>query len=69
MILEGRQMFINWIEKKIAKRIINKIKNRIPELKVTILEELEEHKDELLEKCEEVLKDTIKNFVASKINR
>jgi len=62
-------MFINWIEKKIAKRIINKIKNRIPELRVTILEELEEHKDELLEKCEEVLKDTIKNFVASKINR
>ena len=62
-------MFMNWIEKKIAKRIINKIKNRIPELRVTILEELEEHKDELLEKCEEVLKDTIKNFVASKINR
>lgn len=62
-------MFVNWIEKKIAKRIINKIKNRIPELRVTILEELEEHKDELLEKCEEVLKDTIKNFVASKINR
>lgn len=62
-------MFMNWIEKKIAKRIINKIKNRIPELRVTILEEFEEHKDELLEKCEEVLKDTIKNFVASKINR
>ena len=62
-------MFFNWLEKKIAKRILNKIKNRIPELKVTILEELEEHKDELLEKCEEVLKDTIKNFVASKINR
>ena len=62
-------MFVNWIEKKIAKRILNKIKNRIPKLKVTILEELEEHKDELLEKCEEVLKDTVKNFVASKINR
>ena len=62
-------MFINWIEKKIAKRIINKIKNRIPELKVTILEEFEEHKDALLEKCKEVIKDTIKNFVASKINR
>ena len=62
-------MFFNWLEKKIAKRIIKRIKNKIPELKVTILEELEEHKDELLEKCEEVLKDTIKNFVASKINR
>ena len=62
-------MFFDWLEKKIAKRIIKRIKNKIPELKVTILEELEEHKDELLEKCEEVLKDTIKNFVASKINR
>lgn len=62
-------MFINWIEKKIAKRILNKIKNKIPELKVTILEEFEEHKDELLNKCKEVIKDTIKNFIASKINR
>ena len=62
-------MIIKWIKKKVLKSIINDLKNKIPELKVTILEELEEHKDELLEKCEEVLKDTIKNFVASKINR
>ena len=58
-----------WIKKKIFKSIINDLKNEIPELKVTILEEFEEHKDELFIKCKEVIKDTIKNFIASKINR
>ena len=62
-------MLINWIEKKIARRIINKIKNQIPELKTTALEYLEEHKDELLDKCKEVIKQAIKDFVATKINR
>ena len=60
---------IKWIKKKILKSIINDLKDEIPELKVTILEEFEEHKDELLIKCKEVIKDTIKNFIASKINR
>lgn len=58
-----------WIRNKILKGIIKDIKKEIPELKNTILEEFEEHKDELLIKCKEVIKDTIKNFVASKINR
>jgi uncharacterized phage-like protein YoqJ len=58
-----------WIKKKILKSIINDLKNEIPELKVTILEEFEEHKDELLEKLQEVIKKAIKDFVASKINR
>ena len=62
-------MIIKWIKKRILKSIINDLKNEIPELKVTVLEELEEHKDELLGKLQEVIKDTIKNFVASKINR
>ena len=57
------------LENFFLKRIIKRIKNEIPELKVTILEEFEEHKDELLDKCKEVIKETIKNFVASKINR
>ena len=60
---------LKWLENFFLKRIIKRIKNEIPELKVTILEEFEEHKDELLNKCEEVIKDTIKNFVASKFNR
>ena len=29
----------------------------------------EEHKDELLDKLQEVIKDAIKNFIAIKINR
>ena len=57
------------LENFFLKRIIKRIKNEIPELKVTIMEEFEEYKDELLIKCKEVIKETIKNFVASKINR
>ena len=62
-------MIIKWIKKKVLKSIVNDIKKQIPELKNTALDYLEEHKDELLDKLQEVIKDTIKNFVASKINR
>ena len=58
-----------WIKKRILKSIINDIKKQIPELKNTALEYLEEHKDELLDKLQEVIKQAIKDFVASKINR
>lgn len=60
---------INWFEKFILKRIINRIKKEIPELKNTLLEEFEEHKDELLIKCKEAIKQALKDFLASKINR
>lgn len=59
----------NWLENLILKRVIKRIKKQIPELKTTALEYLEDNKDELLDKCKEKLKETIKNFVASKINR
>ena len=58
-----------WLEKIVLKRIIKRIKNEIPELKTTALEYLEDNKDELLDKCKEKLKEVIKNFVASKVNR
>lgn len=61
-------MLIKWIKKKILKSIINDIKKQIPELKNTALEHLEEHKDELLGKLQEGIKQTIKDFVASKVN-
>ena len=64
----GVNMF-NWLENLILKRVIKRIKKQIPELKTTALEYLEDNKDELLDKCKEKLKETIKNFVASKINR
>lgn len=47
---------LKWIKKKLLKWLINDIKNEIPELKVTILEEFEEHKDELLDFVEKKLK-------------
>ena len=62
-------MIIKWIKKKVLKSIINDIKKEIPELKDTALDCLEEHKDELLIKCKEVIKQAIKDFVASKVNR
>ena len=62
-------MLIKWIKKKVLKSIINDIKKQIPELKETALDYLEEQKDELLDKLQEVIKDTIKNFIAIKINR
>lgn len=58
-----------WIRRRFLKSIINDIKKEIPELKNTALEYLEEHKDELLDKLQEVIKQAIKDFVASKINR
>ena len=58
-----------WIKKRILKSIINDIKKEIPELKNTALEYWEEHKDELLQFIKEKIKQAIKDFVASKINR
>ena len=61
-------MLIKWIKKKVLKSIVNDLKNEIPELRITILEEFEEHKDELLDKVQEIIKKAIKDFVASKVN-
>jgi hypothetical protein len=60
---------IKWIKKKLLKSIINDIKKEIPEIKKTALEKIEEHKDELLDFIKEKLKQAIKDFVASKVNR
>ena len=62
-------MIIKWIKKKVLESIVNDIKKQIPELKDKALDYLEEHKDELLDKLQEVIKRAIKDFVASKINR
>lgn len=60
---------IKWIKKKLLKSIINDIKKEIPEIKNTALEKVEEHKDELLDFIKEKLKQAVKDFVASKVNR
>ena len=47
----------------------NVVLNQYIEIKEKALAEFEEHKDELLDKLQEVIKQAIKDFVASKINR
>ena len=60
---------LKWIKKKILKSIIKDIKKEIPEIKNTALDYLEDNKDELLDFIKEKLKQAIKDFVASKVNR
>ena len=60
---------LKWIKKKILKSIIKDIKKEIPEIKNTALDYLEDNKDELLYFIKEKLKQAIKDFVASKVNR
>ena len=61
-------MLIKWIKKKVLKSIINDLKKEMPHLKEEALKLLEVYKDELLDKLQEVIKQAIKDFVASKIN-
>lgn len=60
-----------WLEKIILKRIIKRVSKKIEILKLTALENYEEHKDELLElvkkKVEQKIEQTIKKFLDSKI--
>jgi len=62
---------LKWLEKLILKRIIKRVSKKIEILKLTALENYEEHKDELLDKCtEEVeakIRETIEKFLDSKI--
>ena len=62
-------MLIKWIKKKVLKSIINDLKKEMPHLKEEALKLLEVYKDELLDKLQEVIKQAIKDFVASKVNR
>ena len=57
------------MKNKVLKSIVNDIKKQIPELREMALDYLEEHKDGLLDKLQEVIKQAIKDFVASKVNR
>lgn len=60
---------LKWVKKKILKSIIKDIKKEIPEIKNTALDYLEDNKDELLDFVKEKLKQAIKDFVDSKVNR
>ena len=60
-----------WLEKLIIKRIIKRVSKKIEILKLTVLENYEERKDELLDKCTErvetKIRETIEDFLDSKI--
>ena len=58
-------MLIKWIKKKVLKLIVDDLVEQLPSVKVTILNYLEEHKDELLEFCKKKLKDAIEEFIKS----
>ena len=62
-------MMFGWVKKKILKSIINDVKKEIPELKTAALEYLEEHRDELLCKCKEAIKNAIKEFVKDNFDK
>ena len=58
-------MLIKWIKKKVLKLIVDDLVEQLPSVKVTILNYLEEHKDELLEFCKKKLKEAIVEFIKS----
>lgn len=55
-----------WIKKKIFKSIVKDIANELPEIKEKALDYLEDNKDELLNKCKEVIKNFIQDFINKK---
>lgn len=61
---------IEWIGKKILRAYIDDVvKKDLPDLKDKAKEYIREHKDEFFEIIKEKLKQAIKDFVASKVNR
>lgn len=58
-----------WIKKRIFKSIVKDIIKEMPEYKEEALKLLEIHKDELLKKLQEVIKDFIKERVKDYFNK
>lgn len=61
-----------WIRKRLLKGMIEDIISNLPEpelLKEKMLEIFEEHKDEILNKIKELVKDFVLKFISEKINK
>lgn len=56
----------NFIKKRIFKSIINDVVKSIPNLKAKARLYIEEHKDEIIEKVKETIKDTILKIIKEK---
>lgn len=58
-----------WIKKRILKSIIKDITKKLPTYKSMALAYIEEHKDELIERVENAIKEIIKNELAKVLNK
>ena len=58
---------LNWVKKKILKSIIKDITKELPTYKEKALELIKTHKDDILAKVKEAIKDAVIAFVKSKI--
>lgn len=58
---------LNWVKKKILKSIINDIIKELPTYREKAIELIKIHKDDILAKVKEAIKDAVIAFVKSKI--
>ena len=58
-----------WLEKIIIKRIIKRVQKELPTYQAKALEAFEEHKDELVEKAKEGIKNAVVDFIKSKTHK
>ena len=68
---KGVKMF-KWIRKRLLKGMIEDIIAQLPEpelLKEKMLEIFEEHKDEILNKIKELIKDFVMKFINEKLKK
>lgn len=57
-------MLINWIKKKVLKSIINDAVKELPKYKDMALIYVEQHKDEVIGKIKQAIKDIVLNELA-----
>lgn len=58
-----------WLEKLIIKRIIKRVQKELPALQAMALDTFKEHKDELIEKAKEAIKNAVVDYVKSKTHK
>lgn len=58
-----------WIKKKILKSIIKDVTKELPIYKRKAIAMVEEHKDELIEKAKQAIKNAVMDFIKSKTNK
>lgn len=62
-------MLINWIKKKVLKSIIKDITKQLPKYKEIAELYIEQHKDEVINKVKEAIKNVIEQEIAKMFNK